>query len=218
MSNKRFPYTKHMLLDANVKDWRKVTIYKGQMRHGRIVTLGLWFPKGCGNLVKVRFDIDGEKIPALNNHSDDYYVGDDVRFPILINKNISMNTEVTVEYMNFSTDNKSIGITWEIESIPEKKERREEKKIEKPKEEEKTVKHEETEREKMPEPKITIERKTVKPKEKKAEPVKIVKRAPTVIKKKPAPKPIPLKPAKAKKSIKKVEEMMLLNEIFDEED
>ena len=220
MSNRRFPYTKYVSLEANAKDWRKITIYKGQMKHGKIVTLGLWFPKGCGNLVRVRFDIDGEKIPALNGHSDDYYVGDDVRFPILINKDISMNTEVTLEYMNLSSDAQSIGITWEIEPVKEEKKQHISKHKEKPEKKEEERKEGKKETAKMPEPKITVERKLKKQESstpKKAVKPKTIPKPPEVIKKRAAQKPIVKKQAKKSKGKDTMEgDTVLLEEIFED--
>ena len=117
-------------MEGSKTEWQRVKIYQHKIGDGKIVTLGIWFPSGTGNSVRVRFDISGQKIPEPSQHSDDYYVGDNVRYPLLVNIPIDKNTEVFVEYINNSTVGKQFGITWEFEEwVFKKKEKKKEQDV-----------------------------------------------------------------------------------------
>ena len=126
---RRYPYAKYIKIDANTK-WEKVKLFTNDTGAKKLKNLGIWFSAGCDGLVKVRFYIDGEPIPTPSKNTDDFYMGDDIRYPIMINKDINPNSLIEIEYTNEDDYAHLIGITWETEYYPIKPEHREEEKKE----------------------------------------------------------------------------------------
>ena len=202
MSKERKPFSKMVNMPASMEKWDKSKIFKNEGKEGKIVTFGIWFPNGSGNLVKVRFDIGGQKIPEPSQYSDDYYVGDDVRYPLLVNVPISRNTEITIEYQNTASVPKQVGVTWEYENTPLKHRSKSDEELKAEKEEEEDRKAEEKREKdavdvkaervkKMPNIPVVVEKKKVRGAKKgktsggaaNSKPAKKVKPAPRIVKK-----------------------------------
>ena len=112
----RQPISKPLVCQPKKTDWTDgVSFTVNKTGNPRLKTFGIYFSPGCNGYVEVRLVRKSGGILAPTESGGSGYVGDDVRYPIYLNKKLIPGDTLVVQYKNSDTSSHTVIPTLEVE-------------------------------------------------------------------------------------------------------